>query len=538
MRPIHSLLWLPLALLLPAYAHAQTCAGFVYEDRNANGRRDRAEPGLAGVGVSDGVALARTDAQGRYALTLTTARTVFVVKPAGYRPVSRSPEATGHWHAPPARAHIGTANAVVCGDFALRHEPRRAGSLDVIVFADPQAQSVTDVGYYERDIIDSVLRESPVIAATAAERPPGDLGITLGDIVGRGATGLYPAIDAATAKLRTPWLNVAGNHDVEPTVADDVDALRSFERHYGPDTFAWEEHEAAFVLLDNVISQPGRAPAYTGGFRADQFAFLEQYLATLPHDRMLVVAVHMPLFDPDPSQQTFRTADRERLFALLQPFRKVLVLSGHAHAQRHFFHDARTGWHGGGPLHEYNVGAASGAYWSGVKDAAGIPDATMSDGTPNGYARLKISHAGGYALSWHPARLHSDDGSVTQAMGVHAPRVLRRGAYPAWGVYANMFMGRDDTRVEFRVDEGPWRTMRRVEAPDPRLVAENVRDDEADTLRGYDRSPEAKPSHHLWRGALPTDLAVGEHRVEIRAMDAWTGEQRATTRYRLQDAAE
>ncbi|MDN5782599.1 MAG: calcineurin phosphoesterase, partial [Luteimonas sp.] len=60
----------------------------------------------------------------------------------------------------------------------------------------------------------------------------------------------------------------------------------------------------------------------------------------------------------------------------------------------------------------------------------------------------------------------------------------------------------------------------------------------ADALRGYDRSPEAKPSAHLWRGALPTDLGTGEHRVEVRALDDGQGEQRAMTRYRLQDAGE
>src|SRR3546814_5835570 len=107
---------------------------------------------------------------------------------------------------------------------------------------------------------------------------------------------------------------------------------------------------------------------------------------------------------------------------------------------------------------------------------------------------------------------------------LHAPKVLRAGAYPAWGVYANVFMGRDDTRVEYRVDGGDWMPMRRVSQPDPRLLVENMRDDLAETLRGYDRSPEAKPSPHLWRGALPTDLAAGEHRVEVRAFDAWQGE--------------
>src|SRR3546814_12469078 len=93
-------------------------------------------------------------------------------------------------------------------------------------------------------------------------------------------------------------------------------------------------------------------------------------------------------------------------------------------------------------------------------------------------------------------------------------------------------MGRDDTRVEYRVDGGDWMPMRRVSQPDPRLLVGNMRDDLAETLRGYDRSPEAKPSPHLWRGALPTALAAGDNRDEVSPSDAWPGEKPAGTPYR------
>jgi len=142
-----------------------------------------------------------------------------------------------------------------------------------------------------------------------------------------------------------------------------------------------------------------------------------------------------------------------------------------------------------------------------------------------------VKAGGEYALAWHNARDAADP-----QVGLHAPRVLRRGAYPAWGVFANVYMGMDDTRVEFRVDGGEWMPMKKVLMPDPALVAENVRDDASEVLRGFDRSPEAELSPHLWRGALPTKLAAGDHVVEVRAFDRWRGETRATTTYRLQDA--
>ena len=396
----------------------------------------------------------------------------------------------------------------------------RAGEdgLRVLVFGDPQVKSAREVDYYRRDIVE------PLRGRHGAQ-----LGITLGDVVDD-VPALHPVVKAETARLGIPWLYAPGNHDVDPDATDDAGSLRSFNREIGPDTFIRETRLANFMVLDDVIVLPGRKPAYIGGFREDQFLLLEARLPELRKDRLLVLAMHIPLFE-EAGKDSFRDEDRARLFALLQPFPHVLVLSAHSHAQRHVFHDADDGWQGATPLHEYNVGAACGSYWSGVEDAAGIPDAMMADGTPNGYAVLTVKPGGDYALAWHNARDATDS-----QIGLHAPKVLRRGAYPAWGVFANVYMGMDDTRVEYRVDDGEWMPMKQVLQPDPALLVENMRDDLAEALRGYDRSPEAEPSPHLWRAALPTKLEAGEHRIEVRAFDRWRGEVRASTTYRLEEA--
>ena len=521
---IVSMLW----LASPAFALPPPCnAGQVWEDANGNGRKDSGEKPLPNIKVSDGVAVVLTGADGEYRLPVIDGRTVFVIKPAGYDLPRRTDGLPDFWThvqsqpGPPLKYGGIPAAFPMCRNFGLL--PRKApppGDLDVLLFADTQTKSLADVGYYRRDIIE------PLIG-----RPDAQLGLTLGDVVNDDLS-LYPALNAQTARLQVPWLHISGNHDLDFDARRDEDSLSSFRNIYGPDTFAWEEERAVFIGLDDVIYRSGQKPAYIGGFREDQFAFLEAYLPTVPKDRLLVVGMHIPLFEEANGAETFRKADRERLFALLRDFPHVLVLSGHSHTQRHWYHDASTGWRGQQPLHEYNVGAACGAFWSGVKDKAGIPDATMADGTPNGYARLRVSDNGAYALSWHPAR------NPDSAIGLHAPKVLRQGAYPAWGVYANVYMGDADTRVEYRVDAGEWKPMTKVVQADPALLAENMRDDLAKALRGYDRSPEAKPSAHLWRGPLPTQLEAGEHRVEVRAQDRWRGELRASTSYTLQSATE
>lgn len=507
-----------LPLLLIALAPAWACErGTVFDDRDRDGRRGAHEPGVAQVRVSDGVEIVSSDTEGRWELSGRAGRPVFLVKPAGFAVPASGNGLPAFWRAP------GDTDC----DFALqqRGPPEQ---IEVIVSSDPQAGTLREVDYYA-----ALARRGFGAHRDAA------LGLTLGDVA-NDELSLYPALVAATVQAGVPWLHAPGNHDLDPDASDDPGSLSGYGKVFGPDTYAWEEHQAVFVVLDNVVALPGQRPAYTAGLREDQFAFLERYLAALNRDRLLVVAAHMPWFDTavPGAPPTLRLQDRARLFALLRGFPKVLLLSGHRHAQRMVFHEVASGWHGDKPLREYNVGAMSGAYWSGVPAADGIPHATMSDGTPRGFATLRVDAEGDYRLAWHPTSLPGDDPALTPAMALHAPRVLRQGAYPAWGVYANVFLGHARTRVEYRVDGGEWMPMRHWPAPDPRLLLENARDDLADGLRSFDRSAEAEPSTHLWRGALPTRLGVGEHRVEVRAFDDHGGEHRASLVYRLDEAVQ
>lgn len=492
---------------IPFAAAADCLQGMVFSDTNGNGRQDAGEKPLAGMRVSDGENIAVTGSNGRYQLPASSQPNVFLIKPAGYKSVSRADGLPDIWR---PRAGEG---AGLCRAFALVPQPDAPASLQALVMADSQTSSALDVSYFERDII------APLRGQHQAA-----LGMTLGDITNDDPS-LYPLLTKAVTSLGVPWLHVPGNHDMDLGATSDADSLASYHRQLGPDTYAWEEPSMVFIGLDDIIAQPGQKPAYVGGLREDQFAFLERYLPTVPRDRLVVLGIHIPLFD-----RAFRAEDRARLFALLQQVPHPLILSGHTHNQSQVYWSAQQGWKGVQALHEYNVGAACGAFWSGVKDAQGIPDTTMSDGTPNGYGLLNVRPQGQYSVEYRVAR-----GPADEQMVLHAPKVLRQGAYPAWGVYANVFMGYEGLPVEFRVDGGTWQPMKQVRQPDPRLLVENIADDTADSLRGYDRSPEAIPSSHLWRAALPTKLAEGEHEVEVRTELNGKPYTRRIT-YRLQSA--
>jgi 3',5'-cyclic AMP phosphodiesterase CpdA len=515
-----------LLALVAAPAGAIECSGRVVLDRDGDGRAGAREHGIEGVAVGDGRRVVRTDRSGRYAFTTDPGRTVQLVKPAGYSAPARGDGLPDTWFtlapvdAPPLRYGGLRTFEPACRDFILRRMPARRGPLDVLVFGDPQPKTAVDVDHFRRDIVE------PLLASGAQAQ----LGVTLGDVASDDLSLLGP-VRAQTVRLGLPWLHVPGNHDIDFDAASDADSLPSYRELFGGDTFAWEEPEAVFIGLDDVVWTPPGMGNYIGGLREDQFEFLRAYLATVPRERLVVVAAHIPFFDPFPGRQTFRKADRERLFALLEPFPRVLLLTAHGHVQRQYRHGAADGWHGAKPLPEFNAGATCGAYWSGKPDALGIPDSTMADGTPNGFARLRVARDGEPLLTWHPARAAGDPG-----MALHAPKVLRRGAYPAFGVFANVWLGDADTTVEFRVDDGPWQPMAKVERGDPALQVENALDDVATQLRGFDRSAEAAPSTHLWRGALPTDLAVGGHRVQVRAKGFWVGAVEGSTTYRLEES--
>lgn len=505
---------------------AQDCDSRIYLDTNRNGLMDASESGVSDIAVSDGERIVRSGPDGRYRLPAEPGKTLFVIKPPAYA-LPRRKDGLPDFFANQASNLGGLRYGGVkesdsaCRSFALWPADENLagdGLLSVLVFGDPQPKSSIDVDYYRRDIV-----------APLAGKADAQLGISLGDIAHDDLT-LLPEIKAADAALATPWLYAAGNHDLDFDAPDDAHSLESFRNQFGPDTFAWEQPLANFIVLDDVVYLPGRTPDYIGGLRESQFAFLQAYLAAADKSKLLVIAAHIPLFNARSDRETFRLADRKRLFALLAPFRDVLLLTAHSHTQTHVMHGPASDWFGTGRLHEYNAGATCGAFWSGVKDKAGIPDTVMSDGTPNGYARLLIDR-NDYRLNWFNARQQPN-----QAMALHAPDVLRQGAYPGFGVTANVFMARPDTVVEARIDAGDWRPMQRVNQADPRILQINVLDDRSETLRAYDRAPEATPSSHLWRMALPTDLALGTHRITVRARDAWLGEVEQSTHYRLQSA--
>ncbi len=470
---------------------AAAVSGVAYDDRNGNGSRDAGEPGLAGVQISNGVELTTTDAAGRYELPERAGNFVFVIKPSGWRPP------LGAQHLPRFYARDPGAGATV--DFPLRRSAE-SDAFRALLFTDTQPATPRDVGYFQRTIIDGLAGAEGFA-----------FGVTLGDVASD-RPDLYPAVNAAIARIGVPWFPLVGNHDLDLLGGGgDPGAAARFEAAYGPSTFAFHWGRALFIALNDVRYLGG--PRYIGGLRTDQFAFLTQLLRATPSDQLVVIMLHIPLFAPDPSNAvTFRLADRDRLFGLLQSHPHALILSGHTHYQRHVFYGAADGWTGASPLHEYNVAAACGSFWGGPPDASGLPIATMADGTPPGYGILTC--AGTHAqVDYVPAR-HPADFQIS----LHVPTtVAPRQGYVSF--YANVFNGHEGWTIEARVDGRPWAALRPILAWDPTYAAAYLAQDGAAKPAPTARLPDPAICYHLWRAYLPPDLALGAHTLTARATD-------------------
>jgi len=477
------------AALALAAARVLGSSGVVFDDRRGDGVRLPGERGIASVEVSNGVDIALTDAGGEYTLPDRPGATVFVIKPRGWRPPVDA-DNLPQFHAQPGAA--GWRN------FPLRRvdEP---DSLRALVLTDPQPSSGAEVGYLAKGLVAGLGRPGGIA-----------FGVTLGDVV-YDRPDLFGAVNGALGRIGVPWYSLPGNHDLALGTPDERAAVAPFESVYGPSTFAFHAGPALFVALDDV--RPLGGPRYVGGLRDEQFAFIGNLLQDSPAAEWVVLMLHIPLFSPDPSgTEGFRAADRLRMFELLKGRARVLILSGHTHYQRHVTHGPADGWTGANPIEEYNVAAACGGFWGGPRDAEGIPVATMWDGTPPGYAVLGFM-GDTVSLDYVPSRMPAD-----HQMSLHAPDVVApgQGFVP---FYANVFNGHDGWAVEARVDDRAWNPMRRILGWDPSYAADFLAQDTAAQPRPWPRLPEPAVCYHLWRGALPADLAPGRHVLHVRATE-------------------
>ncbi|MET0342123.1 MAG: calcineurin-like phosphoesterase family protein [Polyangiales bacterium] len=391
---------------------AESCSlsGFVFDDVNRDGKRQPSEHGVAGVAVSNGEDVVRTDSRGHYTLMIRKqlgGTTVFITKPAAYEvPLDRQnlPQFFYH-HLPEGSPKLRFGGLAPTGplpkavNFPLSH----AGVKDafrIVVSGDTQPYSNNEVGY----VRDTLAEELAALDADEIE-----LTLIEGDVMGDDL-GLFPRFKEVMRISGAPLYLVPGNHDLDLDAKDDTHSLDTFKREFGPSYYSFDVGKVHFVVLDDMkypckpdednadgkhpfCGDPVRSPTYNGVISERQLAWLANDVAEVPSDRLIVLNQHIPLVSYIDQGSAQHQVDNVRLLYQLLAERQVLSFAGHTHTLEQMRPgDLFSGWNtalttpiGATPFHQIIAGAACGGWWSGDFDADGVPMAWDKLGSPRGY---------------------------------------------------------------------------------------------------------------------------------------------------------
>jgi hypothetical protein len=494
------------AAAVDAAEAARTIAvGVVFHDRNGNGVRDAGEEGLAGVRVSNQHDVVETDADGRWRLPVEIEddTTFFVVKPRGWMtPVDEERQLPRFYytHKPNGSPPLRYGGVEPTGplpesiDFPLRPN-REPDTFRAIFFGDTQARNQRELEYMAHDVI------VELIGTDAA------FGVTLGDIVFDDLS-LFDLHNRTVALIGIPWYNVLGNHDMDFDAVDDRHSDETFERHYGPNYYAFEHGPTHFIVLDNVhwrSEGSKRTGSYTSLFDEDQLRFVRNYLAGVPEDRLVLLMMHIPIT---------RTEDREAMFRLIGDRPYVMSIAAHTHTQEHVFLDERHGWRASKPHHHVINVTVCGSWWRGLPDDRGIPHTTMRDGAPNGYSIITFD--GNEAIIDFKAARRP----ATYQMNIYAPYSVTTSEAAEVEVLVNVFGGSERSTVEMRLGtDGQWQPLDKVLRKDPAYEA--LFEVEKDLKSPWQPMREGINSPHIWQGWLPADPRPGMSVIHVRTTDMY-----------------
>ncbi len=261
--------------------------GIVFVDDNANGKRDAGEKGLAGVGVTDGVSIVDTAADGSYTIEIkpdatipwTPARTLSVCWPSGYWPVGN------HWH------RLSDIPVGKDADFPLRREKQplpfafshitdnHSGGGGYLSYA----KDLKLLGGLARFVVDS-----------------GDM-LYANYVTGGPSIQMFRGLaeNIEKADFGVPFLAVPGNHDnTDGTTNSDPShplfCHGVYTKFFGPVRWSFDYGDCHFVGLD--WKRPSGDPKVLWEDITPQEAvdWFKKDLARVPADRRVFVFVHFP----------------------------------------------------------------------------------------------------------------------------------------------------------------------------------------------------------------------------------------------------
>lgn len=390
---------------------SETITGHVFEDLNRDGRRQRGEPGIPGVLVSNGLDVIATDTDGAYALPVLPDMNLTVIQPSGWRVPTdeRLVPQFFYVHKPggtPEELRFGGLPDTGPAPGEVRFPLVRAEGgvrFRAAVIGDSQAYSNTEVGYFRDAAI------ADLLSLDSEEEP--DLLLYVGDVAGDDLDLIDRILEVGATVGAPQWL-VHGNHDLDFDATSDAHSSDSWRHIYGPQYYAFEVGDALFVVLDNVVYPcgtddtvlPGREfcderVTYNGRVPTQQMTWLANLMQQASPDRRVVLSHHIPFVSfVDSVSRQHQTDNLPEIYQLVAG-RPALSLSGHTHTIENLAPgECFEEWQeavgvGELPFRHIIAGAASGGWYTGDFNYRGTPMSLQRMGAPSGVLLLDFEGA-------------------------------------------------------------------------------------------------------------------------------------------------
>lgn len=527
---------------------SETASGLVFVDANGNQRQDANEQGLENIAVSNGCEVVQTDAAGRYSISLAANEVLFISKPAGYQvPLDEFnipqfyylhyPEGTPdiiqgtsvEWLFPVVEATGPLPESI---DFPLTEDASDSPNFRSHGFADTQARFELSQDMLREDLINPLIGNPYEV----------DFGLTVGDVANDNLA-IYDRHKAMMSLMDIPQWYIPGNHDVNYNSPNTYFANETYKRHFGPTYYSFDHGDAHFVALNNVEYAGAGNEFPSGRYRGyvddSQLRWLENDLAFVDPDKLIVIMTHIPLVaeaDDGVSQPANgpNTENFDSLLELLAPFTNIYGLAGHDTSNSWKTEINHThGWKGQ-PWIAHTLAEVRGNGWTrGPADLRGVRDAMMEDGNPNGFYVLHFQEteltpefvpfpfgtdaAQRLRISLDPPLVAPENGSINRGTLESGTKLV-----------VNLFDGGVRDRVWYALDDEDFVEMTYTVRTDP--FVERIHARYADTDAAYGRPTR---SSHIWEAALPPNLEPAIYKVIVKSEDEFGQEQRGAFTFEI-----
>lgn len=417
---------------------------------------------LAGVCVSDGFRVTRTDSSGEFRLSVgpDSGPFVFVTVPPGFW--------TDRFFHPTVMA--AEKQPVFVLNKRIPDDAYQALYLTDIHLGDGRADQ--SFSRFEATI-DEINNMDPLPAFCWMG---GDISLQRGE--GKRYVELI-------SRLKMPVRNGVGNHEM---LMQQSDPRGEFQDLFGPTFYSFDVGNVHYITLDGCQVDPQRDQQVFGELSARELHWLAEDLKNVPDGMATVVAIHIPLVSDYPERRdtTARKSphwviqNADDVIDLLSRHGVSLVLQGHLHENQRIVRK---------DIEFVESVSVCGTWWKAAPEEREVG----VSGEPRGYRVLDVQ---GDRISH---RYRGSAESRPDAIGeiVGRPRKVSAGKDLALAV--NVFDAGEQAEVQARVDDAPPVVLQRSGA--------------------HKHFANLRPTHH-WKLVIPAErMSDGRHRLQVQVKE-------------------